>query len=241
MNISTTTTIGVLFLCCISLPLCAQQNFEVELGAFDRQVSLNYFSGIADIVYYKDANDIHRYRIKNLKSEQDAKEQVALAKSKGLRARIIDVDAEMEALAKCQEQIDHLFFEFDQSNLNKNAKKQLDELAKVLRQNKEYVAVLAGHTDNKGGNDYNEWLARQRVESAKSYLLTKNIASSQISIQAFGESWPVAKNDLNNSIDLPQGRKFNRRVEILLINTSSGSSTISNLVKDIVVPSELKY
>lgn len=219
----------------------AQSNFEVELAAFNRPVSLNYFAGIEGIVYYKDANDIHRYRIQNLSSEKEAKEVVAMAKSKGVNARLIDVEVEMAALAACQDKIDHLFFDFDQSKLTRQAKKELDDLAKVLRQNPDYVAVLAGHTDSKGGSIYNESLARARVESAKTYLLSRNVAARQINGQAFGEEWPIAKNASANNEDLPVGRKFNRRVEIQLINTSGRKTKLKDLVNQISVPSELKY
>ena len=226
-----------IFLCTTSF---AQSEFEVEIAAFNKYVSMDYFMGLQGITYYKDANDIHRYRIKGIQSLEDAKTKLASAKSKGFNARIIDSAHEKDLLAQCQQPLDHLFFDFDQSSLTSNAKQRLDNLAYTLNRNPEFQAVLAGHTDAKGSNEYNNALSKARVQQAMQYLLSQNVDADQISTTFFGEQSPIAKNTLGNSKDLPVGRKFNRRVEVQLVNTANRTK-LDGFVKKIKVPSELKY
>lgn len=218
----------------------AQSNYEVEVAAFNKYVSMDYFMGLQGISYHKDANDIHRYRIKNLSSLNDAKLRLAAAKDKGFNARIIDVAEEKALLAQCQQKLDHLFFDFDQSSLTMEAKQRLDNLAATLNTNPDLQANLAGHTDAKGSNEYNNELSRARVQEAMQYLLSQNVSANQISTEFYGEQAPIAKNAINGSRDLPSGRQFNRRVEVQIVNTANRKK-LDGFVKKIRVPSELKY
>ena len=227
-----------LFLCTSSK--AQQSGYEVEVAAFNKYVSMDYFMGLQGITYYKDANDIHRYRMKSIRSLEDAKSKIAAAKSKGFNARIIDSAKEKALLAQCEQKLDHLFFDFDQSRLTSNAKQRLDDLATTLNRNPDFQAVLAGHTDAKGSNDYNNQLSRARVQQAMQYLLSQNVNVNQISTEFFGEQSPIAKNSLLNSKDLPTGRQFNRRVEVQIVHTASHKK-LDGFVKKIKVPSELKY
>jgi len=196
-----------------------QTDYQVEVAAFNKYVSMDYFQGLKGIAYYKDANDIHRYRI-DVASLKDAKAKVAAAKAKGFNARIINSAEEKALLAQCQQQLDHLFFDFDQSSLTAKSKERLDNLAATLNTNPDIQATLSGHTDAKGSNQYNNDLSRARVQAAMQYLISQNVNANQISTEFFGEQAPIAKNMLNDSIDLPVGRKFNRRVEVQLVNLS---------------------
>jgi len=218
----------------------AQSVYEVEIAAFNKYVSMDYFMGLQGISYHKDANDIHRYRMKNLSSLNEAKIKVEAAKAKGFNARIIEVAKEKELLAQCQQKLDHLFFDFDQSSLTMEAKQHLDNLAATLNTNPDLQASLAGHTDAKGSNEYNNELSRARVLEAMQYLLSQDVNSEQISTTFYGEQAPIAKNVLNGSKDLPTGRQFNRRVEVQIVNTANRKK-LDGFVRKIRVPAELKY
>ena len=55
---------------------------------------------------------------------------------------------------------------------------------------------MAGHTDNKGSEEYNLSLSHQRVEAVADYLAKEfNIDSSRIATFWYKEAAPVASND----------------------------------------------
>jgi len=70
---------------------------------------------------------------------------------------------------------------------------------------------VAGHTDSTGSADFNQRLSEQRAASVRSYLIRQGVQPARISAVGFGESMPIASNDIS------QGRAKNRRVEITLI------------------------
>ncbi len=105
----------------------------------------------------------------------------------------------------------NFLFDFDGTDLSKNAMERLQILAAYLKENPKAYAALAGHTDSIGEKDYNMGLSRRRVESIANYLIDSfNVDDSQIVMFWFGQLNPVADNASR------EGRKQNRRVEILV-------------------------
>jgi outer membrane protein OmpA-like peptidoglycan-associated protein len=76
-----------------------------------------------------------------------------------------------------------------------------------------------GFTDAQGSASANKELAQQRAEAVKTWLQTNGIGSDKISVNAVGESQPVATNSTE------QGRQQNRRVEIVARATGNGANT----------------
>ena len=105
-----------------------------------------------------------------------------------------------------------LNFEFNSSGFTPDARIQLGKLKKYLKADQNLKVILvAGHTDSQGKNGYNQSLSRRRALSVKNYLIGSGIKSSQIRINSYGESRPVASNAS------PPGRAKNRRVVVRLI------------------------
>ena len=111
----------------------------------------------------------------------------------------------------------NIFMPFDSFKTDMEAYGQLVEF---LQQNNSIDVKLIGHTDAKGPEWYNQKLGRQRAEFVKKHLIHNNIHSTRIETISKGESDPLAKNTLNGE-DAPEGRKFNRRVEVKLLNADS--------------------
>lgn len=86
----------------------------------------------------------------------------------------------------------------------------LDRLAQRVSQTGERIQ-LTGHTDNKGGEQYNQELGLARANYIKRVLLKKGVPEKQISAQSEGESKPLTSNESD------EGRAQNRRTEVLLI------------------------
>lgn len=73
------------------------------------------------------------------------------------------------------------------------------------------IFVVAGYTDNVGGESYNYQLGQRRAEGVAGYLVGKEgVDPTQIRAVSYGESRPVADNST------ARGRRSNRRVEILV-------------------------
>lgn len=87
----------------------------------------------------------------------------------------------------------------------------LNQLIAVLNKYPDMIIELSGHTDNVGDTKQNLLLSQQRVAVVKEYLVTNGIASDRIKTVGYGEKYPIASNDSE------QTRKFNRRVEMRII------------------------
>lgn len=103
--------------------------------------------------------------------------------------------------------LDHIQFGFDKSEIGIEFAMELDIVGEILNQSPDSYIVLAGHTDNRGTEEYNLALSHQRVETVAGYLAKEfQIDSSRISMFWYGEAAPVASNDT------AEGRQQNRRV-----------------------------
>lgn len=99
-------------------------------------------------------------------------------------------------------------FDNDQSTLNADATAILDQAAGNLKQWGDIKVEVAGHTDNRGSDDYNMALSQRRADAVRAYLIGKGIAAERLMAKGYGESTPVADNETD------AGRHKNRRVEL---------------------------
>lgn len=104
-------------------------------------------------------------------------------------------------------EIQHVYFDFDKSELRQESKNELDMIAAMLRKNKDLSLKILGHTDYYGTFDYNVALSERRSHAVKSYLANAGIASSRIDDTWFSENKPIETNEDDT------GRQYNRRVE----------------------------
>lgn len=100
-------------------------------------------------------------------------------------------------------------FEFKQSKLTEDGKKQLDQLALAFQQPglTDAKFELAGHTDKVGGHDYNLKLSRERANAVKEYLVkTHGIVAGRMITQGYGYTRLADAQDPTGAV--------NRRVEV---------------------------
>ena len=107
--------------------------------------------------------------------------------------------------------LDKIYFDFDKTTLRSESYEQLDMVAKLMEQNPDLKIEIAGHTDNKGSDQYNQKLSQGRAEAVRSYLITKWISGKRVLAHGYGESEP----ETDNSTD--EGRQINRRVEFKVL------------------------
>lgn len=104
-----------------------------------------------------------------------------------------------------------VLFATNSSYLSNAAKSDLDNLARVLKQDGNKKIRVDGHTDSTGEADYNQWLSEKRAASVKTYLESAGIAASRMTARGLGQKSPVADNKT------PEGRQKNRRVEVVVL------------------------
>ncbi len=87
-------------------------------------------------------------------------------------------------------------------------------LTKVMRALREFPGkkiIVAGHTDSQGNDSYNLTLSENRAAAVRAYLeANMGLPPDQLESIGYGETHPIASNET------PEGRKLNRRIEIIV-------------------------
>jgi len=153
---------------------------------------------------------VHEGRI--TKNEQDTAVASKTAKEALDRAVAAGRLAEGKLLYETVLSDDKVKFGFDKAILSDEAKAALDAFAAQLKtENKNVYVEVQGHTDNVGGELYNEKLGKQRAEAVEEYLAKQGIPLFRIESISYGESAPVADNKTR------EGRAQNRRVVLVVL------------------------
>jgi peptidoglycan-associated lipoprotein len=84
-------------------------------------------------------------------------------------------------------------FDFDQSDLRPEDKAILDAKVPILQANTAVTIRVAGHTDERGSDEYNLALGQRRAAATKAYLVQHGIADGRIETISYGEEHPVAQ------------------------------------------------
>jgi outer membrane protein OmpA-like peptidoglycan-associated protein len=83
----------------------------------------------------------------------------------------------------------------------------LNEVFDILKRHPELGVVrVEGHTDNRGGREYNQDLSERRAHAVLQYLVTKGIPQERLRSKGYGFEKPIDTNDT------ALGRAKNRRV-----------------------------
>jgi outer membrane protein OmpA-like peptidoglycan-associated protein len=108
--------------------------------------------------------------------------------------------------------LNNIYFQPNVADLTGFAKVMLVELTHILQLEKNIVIEIGAHTDGVGSNEYNQSLSEKRAISVKRYLIEKGAADRQLLVKGYGESFPVASNDTEET------RSLNRRVEFKIVS-----------------------
>ncbi|MBI4825909.1 MAG: OmpA family protein [Nitrospirae bacterium] len=103
-------------------------------------------------------------------------------------------------------------FEFNSAVVKSVYQEQITKVSNFLSTYPDVNAVIEGHTDSKGTDEYNMKLSQKRAENVMNYLVSKGIAADRLTAKGFGESLPIADNNTD------EGRQKNRRV-VAVIST----------------------
>lgn len=112
-----------------------------------------------------------------------------------------------------------VLFETGKSTIVGSNDSNLAKLAVFLNKYNDRTVIIEGHTDNVGSDSSNMTLSQARADSVKNYLVDAGIVNSRLNTMGKGENHPVSVNDTST------GRQQNRRVEVIIANSISTTST----------------
>jgi OOP family OmpA-OmpF porin len=105
--------------------------------------------------------------------------------------------------------VNDINFDYDKFEIKQPQKDELNQVGKFLQTNPKAFVAVQGFCDNRGTNEYNMKLSRERAEAVSEYLVKNfKLDAGRVAAMWYGEGNPIASNET------PDGRAKNRRVEI---------------------------
>jgi peptidoglycan-associated lipoprotein len=86
-----------------------------------------------------------------------------------------------------------VYFDFDSDVVKEEYRPLIDLHAKRLNANKKAALNLEGHTDERGGREYNLALGQRRAEAVAKSLTLLGVAANQVEAVSFGKERPAAQ------------------------------------------------
>lgn len=200
----------------------------MQVAVYDHAAPAAHFidAGLKDVVQRIDRNALYRYYKMAYSERAFAEEVAANARENGFPyARVVDAESLQEQCTyPCmdgqggdQPIRKMIFYGYDQDGLRAESRKELDKVARNLKDYPELMIRLEGHADDHGSAAYNQALSERRSEKALAYLQSRGIPAYRMVSKGFGDSQPIAINQFPDGRDAPEGRQFNRRVEIRIV------------------------
>lgn len=150
------------------------------------------------------SQEVDRARAETLALQQQLQDMQATVTARGIVATLGDV-----------------LFDINEASLKESSSTNIEKIAKFMRSYPDRVALVEGHTDSMGDDDYNYDLSRSRAYSVHSALVALGVDADRITTRNLGESSPVADNGTR------EGRQQNRRVEVIFPDQGTQISNLS--------------
>lgn len=217
------------------------QSFRVQLAAYNEHQPDSFFKE-RGVDYYTETVDvagIYWYSAGRFATREEAETIHQDVMNKGFSYALIIDEAEQRVLsgADCpyvrdgvvfvqdpntDPNVYTIYFDLGKSGLDEAAKLKLEEVFQKLKKTPGLTLKIHGFTDGIGDGTANMKLAAERSRSARDHLIYKGVRADRMFMEVFGEAEPAAPNaedDGSNSgkgRDLPENRKWNRRVTLTL-------------------------
>ena len=105
----------------------------------------------------------------------------------------------------------NIYFNFGDTKVRSESEPVLRALLKRLQDSPSMRVEIAGHTDNIGADETNQWVSQKRADAEKNRLVKNGISPNRLIAKGYGENAPLATND-----DEFEGRELNRRIEFIV-------------------------
>jgi outer membrane protein OmpA-like peptidoglycan-associated protein len=110
-----------------------------------------------------------------------------------------------------------ILFASGKYELSQDANLKLAKLSGVILAHPGLKLRIEGYTDSTGSYQLNLTLSGQRAEAVRTFLVQQGLSPEAVSSMGMGPANPVASNDTAD------GRKQNRRVEIIVSGEAIGT------------------
>jgi len=125
---------------------------------------------------------------------------------------IIEAERLNYALNKYGRVVVYVNFADGKASLQPNGIKAIDEIAKLMRINKELKLSIEAHTDDAGSTEYCKKLSSERLKTIADYLKELKVNPARFKTIAYGSDRFVADNTTTDN------KAKNRRIELVKIN-----------------------
>ncbi|MEZ4906520.1 MAG: OmpA family protein [Saprospiraceae bacterium] len=147
-----------------------------------------------------------------INSKNDTKQEKNIATQNSNKDKIIkELDKDKIRVGQTIK-IENLYFKADSANINPNSYDVLNEIYEFLKENKDVIIEIGGHTNGIPNSQYCNQLSSERAKNVAEYLYSKGISKSRIKYRGYGKLKPLAS---DKTLD---GRQKNQRVEIKILN-----------------------
>ena len=119
-------------------------------------------------------------------------------------------------------ELPNVYYNFNDATLRPDARKDLNMVVAIMKQQPRLMVEIASHTDARGTFTYNDELSQRRAAGVVDYLVSKGINVSRLVAHGYGEMEP--RNRCKDGVKCSeQEYARNRRTEIRVTNAASGT------------------
>lgn len=172
------------------------QKFMVDILSYDRYTILKLTKG--DSEYWV-----------NVAASDDGRDYNVVVVERKAMTQDVSVNELVDKLNKDGFITLYINFDTGKSTIRPESNKKLDDAAKVLQVASTLKIEVAGHTDNVGGQDFNQKLSMDRANAVMAALIKRGVAADRLMAKGYGQTSPIADNRTE------EGRAKNRRVELV--------------------------
>src|SRR5438874_4888843 len=115
-----------------------------------------------------------------------------------------------------------VLFDSGQYTLKPAARERLARISGIVGAYPDLKFEVEGHTDRIGSDEFNQKLSEKRAGSVRDYLVDSGVSINNVVARGLGKTRPVADNTS------AQGRKLNRRVEMIVSGDVIGTQVGNN-------------
>ena len=106
----------------------------------------------------------------------------------------------------------NIYYDFDKSYIRKDAVQELNQLAKLLKDNPNITIEMGSHTDSRGSEIYNQILSDKRAMATVEYLVSKGIDKTRLTWKGYSKTKLV--NECKTGVKCSEEKhQENRRTE----------------------------
>jgi len=88
-----------------------------------------------------------------------------------------------------------VYFDYNKDDIRDDAKPVLDAKVGILNANAALRLRIAGHTDDRGSDEYNLALGQRRAASVQRYLVSRGVDASRFETVSFGKERPAVQGE----------------------------------------------